>query len=73
MWLPGEAGRVSTLDLLGDGLTLFTGPGEEAWTTRRGAPPVTVRRLDAITARALGHPRRTRRCWCAPTACPATA
>ena len=35
-------------------------------------PPVTVRRLDAITARALGHPRRTRRCWCAPTACPAT-
>ena len=36
MWLPGEAGRVSTLDLLGDGLTLFTGPGEEAWQTRRG-------------------------------------
>ena len=26
-WLPGETGRVSTLDLLGDGLTLFTGPG----------------------------------------------
>jgi len=54
MWLPGEAGRVSTLDLLGDGLTLFTGPGEGGWATRRGAPPVTVRRLDAITARALG-------------------
>ena len=53
-WLPGEAGRVSTLDLLGEGLTLFTGPGESAWSTRRGAPPVTVRRLDAITARALG-------------------
>jgi 2-polyprenyl-6-methoxyphenol hydroxylase-like FAD-dependent oxidoreductase len=54
MWLPGEAGRVSTLDLLGDGLTLFTGPGEPGWSTRRGSPPVTVRRLDAITARALG-------------------
>ena len=45
---------MSTLDLLGDGLTLFTGPGEGGWSTRRGAPPVTVRRLDAITARALG-------------------
>jgi putative polyketide hydroxylase len=54
-WLPGEAGRVSTLDLLGDGLTLFTGPDERAgWRARRGTPPVTVRRLDAITARALG-------------------
>ena len=55
MWLPGESGRVSTLDLLGDGLTVFTGPSEAAaWRTRCGAPPVTVRRLDAITARALG-------------------
>ena len=54
-WLPGETGRVSTLDLLGDGLTLFTGPAEpSAWKARRGNPPVTVRRLDAITARALG-------------------
>ena len=54
MWLPGEGDRVSTLDLVGDGLTLFTGPGERGWSTRRGSPPVTVRRLDAITARALG-------------------
>jgi 2-polyprenyl-6-methoxyphenol hydroxylase-like FAD-dependent oxidoreductase len=54
-WLPGEAGRTSTLDLLADGLTLFTGPpGDGEWRTRRGRPPVTVRRLDAITARALG-------------------
>jgi putative polyketide hydroxylase len=54
-WLPGEAGRVSTLDLLGDGLTLFTGPADgAAWNTRGGSPPVTVRRLDALTARALG-------------------
>ncbi len=53
-WLPGETGRVSTLDLLGDGLTLFTGPGPGEPPRRRGTPPVTVRRLDAITARALG-------------------
>jgi 2-polyprenyl-6-methoxyphenol hydroxylase-like FAD-dependent oxidoreductase len=54
-WLPGETGRISTLDLLGDGLTLFTGPGDPpSWRTRRGSPPVTHRRLDAITARALG-------------------
>ena len=54
-WPPGESGRVSTLDLLGDGLTLFTGPGESAgWAACDDTPPVTVRRLDAITARALG-------------------
>jgi putative polyketide hydroxylase len=53
-WLPGESGRTSTLDLLSDGLTRFTGPGEEGWTPRRAAPPVTTRRLDAMTARALG-------------------
>jgi putative polyketide hydroxylase len=53
-WLPGESGRTSTLDLLSDGLTRFTGPGEQAWRTRRGTPPVTTRRLDAMTARALG-------------------
>jgi len=53
-WLPGESGRTSTLDLLSDGLTCFTGPGEGAARSRRGAPPVTTRRLDAMTARALG-------------------
>jgi putative polyketide hydroxylase len=52
-WLPGGDG-VSTLDLLGDGLTLFTGPGERARAARGGGPPVLVRRLDAMTARALG-------------------
>ena len=53
-WLPGESGRTSTLDLLSDGLTRFTGPGAGAWRTRRCTPPETVRRLDAMTARALG-------------------
>jgi putative polyketide hydroxylase len=52
-WLPAASGRVSTLDLLGSGWTLFAAPG---W---RGRPspsraPVTVRPLDAVTARALG-------------------
>jgi putative polyketide hydroxylase len=49
-------GRVSTLDLVGPGLTLFTGPWEIAAPARRGGPPVSLRRLDAIAARALGIP-----------------
>ena len=53
-WLPGETGTVSTLDLLGEGLTLFTGPGTGTWDPEPAGPPVTVRRLDALTARALG-------------------
>jgi 2-polyprenyl-6-methoxyphenol hydroxylase-like FAD-dependent oxidoreductase len=45
---------VSTLDLLGDGLTLFSGP----WDVEppRGGPPVTVRHVGTIAARALGVP-----------------
>jgi 2-polyprenyl-6-methoxyphenol hydroxylase-like FAD-dependent oxidoreductase len=57
-WLPGAAGRTSTLDLLGEGLTLFTGPACEHWDVAlAGAAhdvPVRLRRLDAVTARALG-------------------
>lgn len=55
VWIPWSEGRRSTLDLLAPGLTLFTGPngsGEVAWTD--GRTPVTVRRIPAITARALG-------------------
>ena len=55
MWVRAGGGRVSTLDLLGPGLTLFTGPDHAA--RERGAaggPPVTVRRLDAVSARAIG-------------------
>ena len=48
------AGGVSTLDLLGEGLTAFTGPWEAE--PPRADAPVTMRRLDAIAARALGVP-----------------
>jgi 2-polyprenyl-6-methoxyphenol hydroxylase-like FAD-dependent oxidoreductase len=58
LWVETERGRVSTLDLLGDGLTLFTGPNRERGiqvpATFDGSAPVTVRELPAITARALG-------------------
>jgi putative polyketide hydroxylase len=59
LWLPGESGRVSTLDLLGEGLTLFTGPPGPAprdigSLTEANAAPVTVCPLDELSARALG-------------------
>ena len=56
-WIDGADGRRSTLDLLGPGLTLFTGPDEstrdEATRTAAGVP-LTRQRLDELTARALG-------------------
>jgi putative polyketide hydroxylase len=58
LWLPGEEDAMSTLDLLGRGLTLLTGPRGVAWrgaaTSVRWRTPVTVRELDELTARALG-------------------
>jgi 2-polyprenyl-6-methoxyphenol hydroxylase-like FAD-dependent oxidoreductase len=58
VWLPSAAGRVSTLDLLGPGLTLFTGPQGEGWERAAArapaGPPLSVRSLNAISARALG-------------------
>ena len=54
-WVPSDEGRVSTLDLLTPGLTLFTGPDSAPWEAHRAAgPPITIRRLDAISARAIG-------------------
>ena len=50
--------RVSTLDLLGPGLTLFTGPDASPWEREAAGiaadAPVVVRQLSPITARALG-------------------
>jgi putative polyketide hydroxylase len=58
VWVPTENGRTSTLDLVGDGLTLFKGPDTEAppeaSASADGSAPVTVRRLPSVTARALG-------------------
>jgi hypothetical protein len=56
LWVETDGGRVSTLDLLGDGLTLFTGPGSHGAerASDDGDAPVTPRRLPAVTARALG-------------------
>ena len=66
VWLPAAASarrdttadRVSTLDLLGPGLTVFTGPHSTPWDRAAAsvpAPvPLVVRNLDAITARGIG-------------------
>lgn len=55
-WISRAGAAVSTLDLLGDGLTLFVGPSYEGSEPEAGGagPPVTAERLDAIAARALG-------------------
>jgi putative polyketide hydroxylase len=56
LWVEAAGRRVSTLDLVGDGLTLFTGPDTDvdAPTRTNGSAPLIVRALPAMTARALG-------------------
>jgi putative polyketide hydroxylase len=56
LWVETENGLVSTLDLVGDGLTLFTGPDADIDPANptNGLAPLTVRALPAMTARALG-------------------
>ena len=50
--------RVSTLDLVGDGLTLLTGPRSEGWAGAlaglRTRAPLSTHTLPAATAEALG-------------------
>jgi 2-polyprenyl-6-methoxyphenol hydroxylase-like FAD-dependent oxidoreductase len=57
-WVMTANGRESTLDLIGPGLTLFTGPCDGAWQEAAArpatGPPMVVRRLDQMTARAMG-------------------
>ena len=54
VWVPSGSGRRSTLDLLGPGLTLFTGPGAEVPDRLDTPLPVEVQRLGDLPARALG-------------------
>jgi hypothetical protein len=61
-WLPRRNGRpLSTLDLLGQGLTLLTGPDPAPWTaataTLDPAAPLDLRTLDQRTAATLGIDR----------------
>jgi hypothetical protein len=60
LWVRTPAGRASTLDLLGPGLTLLAGPGAGAWRAAAAAVPgplpLEVRGLEPAPARALGIP-----------------
>jgi putative polyketide hydroxylase len=57
-WLMTKDGRGSTLDLIGPGLTVFTGPDDAAWRQAAArlsvGPPTVVQSLDEMTARAMG-------------------
>jgi len=58
LWVDGREGRTSTLDLLGQGLTLFTGSEPGPWASAAASlgegAPVALRPLDELSARALG-------------------
>ena len=56
-WLPSSSEHRSTLDLLGPGWTLLTGPAGRAWRRATRTPsgaPMVVHTLDPLTARAIG-------------------
>lgn len=62
VWMPSPGGLVSTVDLIGSGLTLFTATGNVAWDRAAAildtpfdiGAPLTVQHVDPIAARALG-------------------
>jgi len=51
-WLEGPDGRISTLDLVGAGMTLITGPGGNAWVT--AASVVTTEVAIPLEAHVVG-------------------
>ena len=63
-WVRGAGDRVSTLDLVGPGVTVFAGPRWASGDTNLTGqgPTVTVRRVDELTTRGDGdrHPRVAR-------------
>ena len=56
-WIRGHGRPISTLDLVGEGLTVLAGPGDPRWADAEahhpGPVPVAVHLLDAGTAQAL--------------------
>lgn len=56
-WVSTHGVPTSTIDLIGDGLTLLTGPSDSGWArfaeSMRPAAPIDVHTLDRATARAL--------------------
>ena len=57
-WVATTAGPTSTLDLVGNGATMLVGPRSTTWdgviADVRAPLPVSIGRLDVVTARALG-------------------
>ncbi len=57
-WVARNGTKVSTLDLVGEGFTVLTGPDGAAWCQAvadvRGTVPMQVHELDEITAQAVG-------------------
>jgi putative polyketide hydroxylase len=54
LWIDTAAGRISSLDLLGPGLTRLSADEPSDFDDQSTVPPVTKRRLDRKTAAALG-------------------
>jgi putative polyketide hydroxylase len=54
LWIDTAGGRISSLDLLGPGLTRLSAAEPSHFNDQSKVPPVTERRLDRKTAAALG-------------------